>query len=283
MSTLLHLDASASPGTSVSRTLTAEFAAAWQAAHPVSAVIHRDVGLHAPAPLDRAVLEALWKMPDEPLTDAQREAREASNRLVEEFLSADAFVLGVPMYNFSVPAGFKAWLDHVVRMGRTVVRGPRGSEPLIRGRKALVIATRAGDFSKGGARDGWDFVGPYLEKVLAYVGLEPEIIPVVNAPGHAAGDSHIEVARERLGYVLARDFGVGLGFRGADATVAEGDPRPEIPVAAASDALSHAILPAGRGSRDGALQPGFPARLQTPRETPTQPQRPTPAARGGIR
>lgn len=239
MSTLLHLDASASPGTSVSRTLTAEFAAAWQAAHPVSAVIHRDLGLHAPAPLDRAVLEALWKKPGEPLTEAQREAREASDRLVEEFLSADAFVLGVPMYNFSVPAGFKAWLDHVVRMGRTVVRGPRGTEPLIRGRKALVIATRAGDFSAGGARDGWDFVGPYLEKVLAYAGLEAEILPVVNAPGRAGGERRLEEARRRMAQYLGvasvtRDPGVASGVRGPDATVAGSGPRPEIPVAAAS-------------------------------------------------
>lgn len=203
MPTLLHLDASASPGTSVSRALTSEFAAAWQAAHPVSAVIHRDLGLHAPAPLDRAVLAALGKPPGE-LAAADREARDASDRLVEEFLSAGAFVMGVPMYNFSVPAGFKAWLDHVVRMGRTVLRGPRGAEPLIRGRKALIIATRAGDFSQGGARYGWDFVGPYLEKVLSYVGLEPEIIPVVNSPGRPEEARHLVEARDRLRYVLKR-------------------------------------------------------------------------------
>src|SRR5688572_15614573 len=127
MSTLLHIDSSATTGVSLSRALTAEFAAAWQAAHPVSATIHRDLGLHAPAALDRLVLSAIKAKPGQELGEQAREARRASNLLVEEFLSADAFVMGVPMYNFSVPASLKAWIDHVVQTGRTVVRGVRGS------------------------------------------------------------------------------------------------------------------------------------------------------------
>lgn len=204
MSTLLHIDSSATTGISLSRTLTAEFAAAWQAAHPVSATIHRDLGLHAPAALDRLVLSAIKAKPGQELEEQAREARRASNLLVEEFLSADAFVMGVPMYNFSVPASLKAWIDHVVQTGRTVVRGVRGSEPVIKGRKALIIATRAGDFSKGGSRDGWDFVGPYLEKVLGYVGLETEILPVVNSAGRPGHEQHLAEVRERLKYVLKR-------------------------------------------------------------------------------
>lgn len=204
MSTLLRLDSSANAGMSLSRTLTSEFAAAWQAVHPVSAVIHRDLGLHAPAPLDRMVLAAIKARPGDVLTEPARAARAASNLMVEEFLSADAFVMGVPMYNFSVPAGFKAWIDHVVQTGRTVVRGVRGSEPVVKGRKALVIATRAGDFSKGGTRDGWDFVGPYLEKVLGYLGLETVVLPVVNATGRPDQDRLLAEARDRMQYTLKR-------------------------------------------------------------------------------
>lgn len=204
MRTLLQIDASANPGVSASRTLTAEFAAAWQAAHPVSAVVHRDLGLRAPPSLDRGLLAALRAAPGTTLEAPALEAKRASEALIQEFLSADAFVLGVPMYNFSVPAGFKAWIDHVVRFGQTVVRGPRGTEPVVKGRKAIVIATRAGDFSKGGARDGWDFVGPYLEKVLGYLGLEPTILPVVSAPGRPDAEERLAEARERMGYVLKR-------------------------------------------------------------------------------
>lgn len=204
MSTLLHLDSSANPGDSVSRLLTADFAAAWQADRPVSAIIHRDLGLRAPAPLDRQVLAALHAKPGEALGPAAREARAASDILVDEFLGADAFVMGVPMYNFSVPAGFKAWIDHVVRFGRTLVRGPRGAEPVVKGRKAVVVATRAADFGKGGPREGWDFVEPYLRTVLGYVGLETEIIPVVNNPGHGDNAARLEEARTRLREVLAR-------------------------------------------------------------------------------
>lgn len=202
MSTLLHIDASANPGVSASRALTAEFASAWQAAHPVSAVVHRDLGLRAPPALDRGLLAALRAAPGTVLEAPALEARRASEALIQEFLSADAFVMGVPMYNFSVPAGFKAWIDHVVRFGHTVVRGPRGTEPVVKGRKALVIATRAGDFSPGGAREGWDFVGPYLEKVLGYLGLETTLLPVVSAPGRPDAEERLAAARERMGYVL---------------------------------------------------------------------------------
>jgi FMN-dependent NADH-azoreductase len=204
MSTLLHLDASANPGSSVSRLLTGEFAAAWQAARPVSAVIHRDLGLHPPAPLDRDLLAALWAGPGQELAARAQAARAASDALADEFLAADAFVLGVPMYNFSVPAGFKAWLDHVIRFGRTMTRGPKGSEPVVKGRKAVVVATRAADFGKGGAREGMDFVEPYLRAVLGYAGLETEIVTVVNNGAHGDNAARIEAARDRLAAVLAR-------------------------------------------------------------------------------
>lgn len=204
MNTLLHLDASANPGSSVSRLLTGEFAAAWQAARPVSAVIHRDIGLHPPAPLDRGLLAALWAKPGQELDAAALAARAASYALADEFLAADAFVMGVPMYNFSVPAGFKAWLDHVIRFGRTMTRGPKGSEPVVKGRKAVVVATRAADFGKGGAREGMDFVEPYLRAVLGYAGLETEIVTVVNNGSHGDNAARIGAARERLAGTLSR-------------------------------------------------------------------------------
>lgn len=204
MSTLLRIDASANPGRSASRALTGDFATAWQAARPVSAVLHRDIGLNPPAALDTALLGALWAGPDKDLDASARAARTASNLLVDEFLAADAFVFGVPMYNFSVPAGFKAWIDHVARFGKTLVRGPQGAEPVLQGRRALVVSTRAGDFSPGGPREGWDFTIPYLEKVLGYLGLETDFVTVVQSPGRPGDAERLAEAREQALDVLAR-------------------------------------------------------------------------------
>lgn len=182
MTTLLHLDSSANPGSSVSRILTAEFAKAWQTAQPVSTVIHRDLSVHPAALLDREGLAALWSKPGAELTPEATRALGGSDALTREFLAADAFVMGVPMYNFSVPASFKAWLDQVIRAGRTMMRGPAGLEAVIKGRKALVISTRAGDYSRGGSREGWDFVEPYLRTILPYAGLEVTFVPVMVSP-----------------------------------------------------------------------------------------------------
>src|SRR5690606_40450592 len=47
-----------------------------------------------------------------------------SDQLIEEVRAADALVLGVPLYNFSVPSAFKAWIDNIIRVGRTVIVNP---------------------------------------------------------------------------------------------------------------------------------------------------------------
>ena len=53
-----------------------------------------------------------------------REVLRTSDELVDELLAADIIVAGVPMYNFGPPAQFKAWIDNIVRVGRTSTYGP---------------------------------------------------------------------------------------------------------------------------------------------------------------
>lgn len=202
---LLHIDSSASPKDSWSRRLTADFVREWRERRPETAVLYRDLNANPAPAVTSDLLEAIYAPKGAELAGRKRHALDVSNALVEEFLAADAYVFGVPMYNFSVPGAFKAWIDHVVRMGRTWARGPKGMEGLVKGRKMLIVSTRAGDYGKGGPREGFDFHEPFLRKVFGMVGIEEiDYLPVVNSPSHGDRDASYAQARHHLRAIADR-------------------------------------------------------------------------------
>ena len=158
--TLLHLDGSARPGISGrdphgshTRRLSERFVQRWQAARPNDSVIYRDIGQHPPQPVTGAWIHAAFTPP------AQREpwmhdTLAQSDALVDELLRADLIVAGVPMYNFGMPAQFKAYIDNIVRVGRTFGfdRSHPGDPywPLLAGQgKRLVLLSSRGDHGYG--------------------------------------------------------------------------------------------------------------------------------------
>ena len=98
----------------------------------------------------------------------QQAALSYSDVLVGELESADMVVIGLPIYNFGVPAAFKAWIDQVVRAKRTFRYGENGPEGLLKSKKAYII------LSSGGTQLGSDidFVSSYLRHVLGFVGID---------------------------------------------------------------------------------------------------------------
>ncbi len=117
--TLLRIDSSARRN-SVSRQLTQRFV---EKEHPGGQVIERDLATTSlPLITDEWTLAA-YSDPAS-LTPAQRETLSVSDTLVEELLAADTIVIGAPMYNLTVSAPLKAWIDQIVRVGRTVLTAP---------------------------------------------------------------------------------------------------------------------------------------------------------------
>ena len=76
--------------------------------------------------------------PAEAQTPESKAAIAVSDQLVAEFLSADRYVFGVPMYNFNIPSTFKAYIDQIVRAGKTFAVGPGGYEGLVTGQKSTL-------------------------------------------------------------------------------------------------------------------------------------------------
>lgn len=156
MTTLLQLDASARAGRSDlhahgshTRRLSARFVERWRAAR-TDQVLYRDIGKCPPAPVDGSWIRAAFTPPAARAPWMQQRLAE-SDALIDELQAADLIVAGVPMYNFGVPSGFKAWIDNIVRVGRTFGfdRAREGEPywPLLadRGRTLVLLGSR-GDY-----------------------------------------------------------------------------------------------------------------------------------------
>jgi FMN-dependent NADH-azoreductase len=153
---LLQIDSSARSA-SVTRRLTARFAEEWKANHPAGEVIRRDLPTTA-LPLITDDWSATQVDPSK-LSPSQRSYLATSDALIEEVLAADIIVIGAPMYNFAIPSVLKAWIDQVVRIGRTVTYGAHGPQGLLGNKKIVVITARGGAYAKKRSRREVRFPG----------------------------------------------------------------------------------------------------------------------------
>jgi FMN-dependent NADH-azoreductase len=170
MSKILVITASPRGERSVSRALTTNFAQDWAKHHPDATVLLRDLGHHpVPHVTEPWVVGAF--APPEAQTPESKAAIAVSDQLVDEFLGASAFIFGVPMYNFNIPSTFKAYIDQIVRAGRTFAVGPNGYEGLVKGKKALFITSSGGSFPAGSPMGAYNFQEPYLRAIFGFIGV----------------------------------------------------------------------------------------------------------------
>ncbi|VEP14576.1 FMN-dependent NADH-azoreductase 2 [Hyella patelloides LEGE 07179] len=173
---LLHIDASPRGDRSHSRRLTREFVEAWKKTHSTATVTYRDIGRN-PIPHVTEDWIAAAFTPSEKLLHQMQSALHLSDELVDEFLAADIYVMGVPMYNWSVTSGFKAYIDNIVRINRTWAYIPDENpefpyKPLVHGKKMFVIASRGdGGFAPGERNHQRDFQTPLIKEAFGMLGV----------------------------------------------------------------------------------------------------------------
>jgi FMN-dependent NADH-azoreductase len=170
MPTLLRIDASPRGDYSISRRLTSAFVDAWKAKNPDGKVITRDLTKSNLTFVDLDWIAGAYSAPEQH-TPEHKKALAISDELVAELLSADEIVLGTPMYNFAVPAATKAWIDHVVRFGKTFTAGPEGYKGLATGRKATLIVASGGSYEPGTPAEGYNQETPYLKNIFGFIGI----------------------------------------------------------------------------------------------------------------
>lgn len=188
---ILELSSSVRHDASISRQLTADLIGALEDRNPHVEITRRDLGAGLPF-IDSAFARAK-DTPPELVSPADEDAMALSNELVAELAAADVIVIGAPIYNFSIPATLKTWIDLVARPQLTFRYTEDGPEGLLRGKKVYVLV------SSGGVPVGSpvDFATPYLRHALAFIGITD--VEFIGAAGADRGDnSALDDARARI-------------------------------------------------------------------------------------
>ncbi|WP_427924484.1 FMN-dependent NADH-azoreductase [Streptomyces sp. cg40] len=184
---LLHIDSSAdTTADSVTRQLTETFART----HGPADHRRRDLSAEPVAPItpayttlgrrvEREGFVPPAKVPALIENDDEQREWDLTLPLVSELLAADTVLLGVPMYNFSIPASLKAWIDRVTFPG--ALTDPDTGESLLRDTRVVVVMARGGGYGPGTPREHFDFQTPHLRAYFGNLGVPPQRLHLVAA------------------------------------------------------------------------------------------------------
>lgn len=192
MTTILRIDASARHTDSVTRQLGDRVIEQLKA----DKVITRDLTASLPQ------IDEIWVganfTPEADRTEAQRDTLALSDALIAEISEADVLVIGLPVYNFGVPAAFKAWVDQIARAGVTFQYTENGPEGLLSGKRAIVV------YASGGVPMGSpvDFASGHARQVLNFIGIED--VQFVAAEGmNMDADASLKAANDAIAALAA--------------------------------------------------------------------------------
>ena len=182
MPSLLAIESSPRGDYSVSRKLTAKFIDDWKTQNSGAKVVVRDL-MKTKLPF----VDLPWIMgaytPAEQHSPEMKQALAVSNELIAELMAADHIVIGTSMYNFSIPANLKAYIDHIVRINVTFTPAYEG---LVKGKKLTLILASGGVYTPGSPTETYNVAVSYLKEILGFIGISD--ISVVLAGGTSAVD-----------------------------------------------------------------------------------------------
>ena len=162
---ILHIDSAITGEASVSRKLTADIVAKLTAANPGATVTYRDLNKGVP-PIDTDWFAAVRMVPENPTPD-QQALIATSDAYLAEVQAADVLVIGLPIYNFTLTAQLKNWLDQIARAGKSFRYTAEGPEGLLKGKRAIVAYSAAG--TPIGSE--LDHASGYLRFILGFMGI----------------------------------------------------------------------------------------------------------------
>jgi FMN-dependent NADH-azoreductase len=154
----------------MSRAVSKGFVEVWKRAYPHGEVIERDLATGLLPHISDEWVGAMYT-PAAQRTSAQHMELGLSDKLISELKDADVILVGSPMYNFTISASLKAWVDMVVRTGETVDFSQRPPVGLLHGKKVIVVTSRGGSYAPGTPTASFDFQEPYLRHILNLMGL----------------------------------------------------------------------------------------------------------------
>lgn len=177
---ILQINSSARAGNSHSTKLANAIVEKLRAAYPDAALKVRDLGANPHPELDETALGALFT-PADARTPEQQARVALDDALIGEVQAADVLVVGVPMYNFGVPAQLKHWIDAIARANVTFRYTANGPEGMLKGKKVYAALARGGVYRDTPA----DVQVQYLKTIFGFLGMTD--IEFIYAEGLAMG------------------------------------------------------------------------------------------------
>jgi FMN-dependent NADH-azoreductase len=198
MKQLLVVHGSPMRTTSFSRRIAERAVALFQSQNSGLTVIRRDLAAEPPPHLNEAAISVM-RGPATGQSFADTSALAYSNMLVDELVASDALVISAPMHNFGISSQLKAYIDNIVRVGRTFRYGDGGRPVgLLGGKTALIVVARGAVYSSGPLAN-LDFQESYLRTILGFIGVNPEFVRVEGtAFGDAAAAAAVAKAEKAL-------------------------------------------------------------------------------------
>ena len=190
MKYLLRVDVSPRGGNSHCRRAGNTAAERIMRRYGIPRIVERDLSASPLLPIDEDYIHAMHSyMSREASTGVA--ILQQSEQLIEELDGASALMIATPVYNYTVPGTLKTWIDLVVRFGRTFTSTPRGKVGLLRDRPTVIVSASGGMFSGDSAAQP-DFFVPYLNAVLATIGITS--VRHVRLEGLAHGETAVAAA-----------------------------------------------------------------------------------------
>jgi len=183
MRTLLSLDVSPRGDRSISRALGRRFVEHWQRNNPDGQVIYRDLNASRIPYMDNDWIAGVYAPPGVERTLEMRRALALSEELIGELQAADVLLISTPMYNFTIPAVLKSWIDYVVRPGFTFCLAP-GWPGMLKNKKARLIVVSRDSYMAGEPSEVAEQLTPVLRQALGFMGIHD--VDVVRAGGSLA-------------------------------------------------------------------------------------------------
>jgi FMN-dependent NADH-azoreductase len=179
---LLHLDCSVRREASTTRAVTRLYADLWRETNPGGSYVYRDFAEEPVPHVDEGTVSAEF-VPEADRTEEQRAGAAVSAPYIAELLAADVVLVGVPMYNFSIPSTLKAWLDRVT-LNKYIVPPGATAGPLT-GKQVVLALARGGSYRAGAPREAFDHQLPYLRSAFGQIGLDGDLTFLVCEMTHA--------------------------------------------------------------------------------------------------
>lgn len=127
---------------------------------------------------------------------------------IKRFLSADFYVLSVPMWNFSIPYALKHYIDIIVQPNYLFRYTEKGPEGFLKDKKMVIITSRGGDYGEGSPFRPYDLQEPYLRTIFGFVGIKD--ITFIHAQPMDALGPHVQ--GEKIKEAQGRAIEIAGGF-----------------------------------------------------------------------